>query len=158
MNVNTLHSLLGRLDDEALVAEVERLYEEGMQGDYRDALSEIRKLTPVQTDLCCVLDQDPDGGVGVFGKYLGDEQRWALTCTSWLEWLSMPVLMSPEVGKLTDLETAAHILYEMTWSGWSEEDATAHREMISSRMDDVLEAIESGDTSGFHKIELPKPN
>jgi hypothetical protein len=160
MNVNTVHSLLEKLDDEALVAEVERLYEEGMQNDYRDALSAIRKLTPSQTDLCCVLADGRDEffRVEVYGKYLGDDQRWSLTCTSWLEWLAMPVLIEPEVGSLSDLETAAHILYEMTWGGWSEDDVAANRETISDRMDEVLDAIESGDTSGFQTIELPKPN
>jgi hypothetical protein len=163
MNVNTVHSLIKSLDGDAIVGEVERLYQEGFQDDYRDAVTEICKMTPSKTDLCCVLgktfdlsDQAPL--IDVYGKYLGDDQRWGLSCTSWEEWLAMPVLTEPEVGSLSDLETAAHILYEMTWGGWGEDDVTEKREYLTDLMDEVHEAIEAGDTSKFRSIDLLKPN
>jgi hypothetical protein len=159
MNVNTVHSLFKSLDGDAIVGEVERLYQEGFQDDYRDAVTEICKMTPSKTDLCCVLTKGADDfPVDVCGKYLGDDQRWGLSCTSWKEWLSMPVLTEPEVGSLSDLETAAHILYEMTWGGWGEDDVTEKREYLTDLMDEVHEAIEAGDTSKFRSIDLLKPN
>ena len=159
MNVNTVQSLLKSFDGDDIVAEVERLYEEGLQDDYRDAVSSMRDLTPAQTDICCVLVKGTNGfPVEVCGKRLGDDQRWALSHTSWEEWLSMPILVEPEAGILSDLETAAHIIYEMTWGGWSEDDVTEKREYLSDLMDEVHEAVESGDTSRFQSIDLPKSN
>lgn len=162
-SVDTVRSLFMRVEPEEVVRAVCRVYDEGMDNEYRDAITGILKLDPQPTTMCCALGDDSEirnlpSSVSVYGKELGNDQQWALTCTSWKEWLSMPVLIEETLKGLSETEVAAHILYEMTWGGWSEDEVTDKREMLGDRMDEVLEAIDSGDASKFVTLQLPKPN
>jgi hypothetical protein len=163
LHVETVASLLAQATDDAIVAELDTYYGEGFCDDYREMLPSFRACKPLPTRFQCVLErlEDFDSGsdcINVFGKEMGNDTRWSLSCTDWREWHSMPVILEPGLTEMAPAQILAHVLYEVSWGGWTQEERSDKLDFLQDRMEEVKQAIEDGDTSGFVKIELPKMN
>lgn len=63
---------------------------------------------------------------------------WGLEYVDWAEWLSMEI---KEDAGLPPEEVLAHILWEMTWNGFTRERITEKRDELNAMMDDPGEYI-----------------
>jgi len=94
---------------------------------YRAAWEELRAIEPKphHHDSMCVTiewreDEDAPGTSWARVYGLDGEERWAIMC-GWAEWLGLGVLKSP----IPESELAAHILWEMTFYGFTADDTDA---------------------------------
>jgi len=127
--LESVASLLARTSDRLIIDAVERLYEEDAGGGYAKVLMKLRSLDPRPTVMNVrlsrewSLDDTPEPFVDVSGEVMGDATRYAIEFTPWAEWLSMAVFIDNELKPIPDADVIAHVLYEITWGGWTEEDA-----------------------------------
>jgi len=81
-------------------------------------------------------------------EFLDQEESYAIELTPWDECLGMSVESS-----LGPLETVAHILWELTFFGYSNESVQKKANDLLSQYDEAREAFESGDTERFAPID-----
>lgn len=112
--------------------------QESSKKGYEKAWSEIQKKRPRKTQdhyviLIERIKQEEDSYWRVTGKREGDDQDYALEYSTFSEWLSWDV--SDEViKKLGEVECICHILYEMTWNGYTTKDIIRAKELLSKRL------------------------
>lgn len=125
---------------EPVLAEIAKHYPNQREDDdgYRRAWAAIQRMQPATTEMICALYQDfsmddpPESYVGVHGKIVDDPASYAIEYTKWPEWLSMPVMIAPELVGMKEPEILAHVFWEMTWVGCDEE-------VIQSQFTDILD-------------------
>jgi len=102
-------------------------YEVENTDGYKRAWEEICALNQIKTDVFCYLEwvsiwEEPKGGyVHVAGRKKCSDQSLAIEFTPWEEWLYMPIKVAPELD-LDEVGILAHILWEMTWFGYTQDD------------------------------------
>ena len=111
---------------------------------YDKAWDILLTIQPKMTTLSCVLAlvERPVNwkGIDVSGLEAGDtETHYAIEFVDWAEWLSMPVIVDPSAGDLSEVEQLVHILYEMTWGGYTPATQQEHLEEIQDRYEETKE-------------------
>lgn len=128
--------------DDAIVGLLSELHPDTDIPSYMGALADVRATVP----------GDPEGwAVGVAliarrgrdslmtdvsGYPPGSDEAHAIEFCPWEEWLAMEILP----GTLDDfgtLGTVARCLYEMTLVGYSRDEVSEERQMVSSRLDEA---------------------
>jgi hypothetical protein len=88
----------------------------------------------------------------VCGTYLNDNETYGLEFENWDEWLGWDVLQE-SLDVFGELNCLCHILYEMTFNGYSQEDIQLEHDALKQSCDEIDKAIKSGDIGKFHTIE-----
>jgi hypothetical protein len=121
--MSTVGDLIRRTGRDAAIAAIERLYPKkpGPRSGYERVWLELIAMWPTPTSMKCVvaLTNPPDSFVDVSGKIEGDPTSYAIEFRPWAEWLGMTVEVKPPLV-LTEIETVAHVLWEMTYAGYDE--------------------------------------
>lgn len=123
--MTTVSDLLRNSNCDAVLAEIRRVYpttpDASIEG-YRRVWEELLATKPESSDLTCELYHDgPAPFVAVHGRD-SDGTAWGIEYMSWDQWLGMNVSTLPEVGDISQTEVLAHILWEMTWAGFSNDE------------------------------------
>ena len=136
-----LKDLITRANIDDVCGELRKNYYEfkdvdHLMEDFKEFFYKLLFITPVPTDMMIkvesVTDDDGEEYYNVSG-YDG-KQYWGLAFTPWSEWLGMKV----EYDKSLSINQAvAHILWEMTFYGFEEEEVDFLKEEIQQRMEDV---------------------
>ncbi len=127
----TLYELYRETEFEDLWQVLQQAYElpDKAMSAYRNAYDELCALSPTASKktgtlvVAKLLDTIEENAYvfDVFVKHPGDEERYALSLSPWEEWIAYPVH-----GKSVELYGAAavlaHILYDMTFWGYSQKD------------------------------------
>lgn len=106
---------------------------------YKEALDELRSLTPKPSQMAIglewILDEDGDY-VNVYG--IEDETRYGLDFVYWTEWLSLSILKET-LAAFSPREILVHCLYEMTFYGFSNEKIMEEREKLFAIVKEIKE-------------------
>lgn len=138
-----------------LLVELYPSQEKNLEG-YSEAWDEILTLSPVKTDdtvievYNCVTEWgDPtladEDYISVHG--LKDNQSWALEFCPWEEWLNWEVTAIEDPRCNTKEQILAHILFEMTFCGYSAKEISEERDYLQKLSDEVDKSIEDGTIS-----------
>jgi len=89
---------------------------------------------------------DPNAVLDEFTGMKGEDIGWAIEYTPWEEWLAMEVTCTCPTDERTDTpeKLLAHILFEMSWAGFTQKEVQNQKDEIMRRKDEVDEAIENG--------------
>lgn len=136
--MRTVGELIHSIDKEAVLATLAKTYHgtgEDPEG-YSDAWDTLLSMQPKLTKLSCVLSRKKFG-VDVSGREGDDPQLYAIEFVDWREWLSMPIVIDPSIGDMSDTEQLAHVLYELTWGGYDPETQQAMVDEIDDRIEEI---------------------
>jgi hypothetical protein len=92
------------------------------------------------------------GGYDVALVKEGDPQRWAIEWIPWKESLGFFV-DEESLAKYSEVDHACHILWELTFMGFSEKDVAEEREELSKRIDEASKDIEAGNYKEYTNAE-----
>lgn len=126
--------------------QITELYPEQEQSikGYELAYQELQGLESIPNDMtiCVCEEKDIDGTVyaHVFGKTKDDPDNWCLMITDWREWLGMNIDKESLVN-YSSTELLVHILFEMTWRGYSNEEIGKARKKLDDIECDVLQDV-----------------
>lgn len=149
--MTTVGELFHSLGRDEVIAAIDRLYPNppvdypSYQGAW-DIICDKQALTP--TDMVCELyrdwswDEPREPYVGVHGRSIEGE-AYAIEFNPWSEWLTMEIKIDPEIGDISQVDTLAHIFWEMTWCGYNDEAIADEKQEIMDRVDEVKELLES---------------
>ena len=169
--MTTVKQLLENYDFDAVWAEIVKWHpeEELLNEDgYRRVLSELKVMAPENTDVAYVVIEKQDQRkeykdspeilatigedeterywIDVSGLHLGDDTHWAIEFMPWAQWLNLVV--KADKLELTGDQLLAHIVWEMTFFGFEQEDAVekkAELDLAVRELDDVLDNLEEGE-------------
>lgn len=97
---------------------------------YREVFNTVRAMTPTKTEMTLTLERIivfDEPVVDVSG--LMDGNSWSIMFIPWSECMGMP-LDERCLDVMSPAEIAAHILYEITWFGFTEDKIKAEAEKI----------------------------
>lgn len=141
----TYKELIDKYDDEAILIRLFELYpdmEKSSKG-FEDSLTRLRQLEPAESkctlNLEDVPEDDGESWVHVCGRE--DNINYAIEFTPWNEWLGMTI-EEKTLEDFTELDVAAHSLWEMTWFGFTEEEIQSDAQEIKDRADEVRKDLE----------------
>lgn len=104
----------------------------------------------------CELEDALEPGVfvfDVFGISHNDSNRYSLIMEPWSDWLSYDVLdKSVELYGATIV--LAHILYEMTFYGYSSHDSKKKQEEITGKLKETQQSIDNGSATLISSEEV----
>lgn len=105
---------------------------------YRKAFNAIMAMTPTETGITLTLERSVVAGVPVVDvRAWQDGSPWSIMFLPWSEILGMQLdERCLEVMPLAEI--AAHILFDMTWFGFAEEEINAAKEKIIMEDSDLL--------------------
>jgi hypothetical protein len=123
--------ILTRHNNKEIVDRLFELYPEEMKSTpgYRRVLKTLRSLEPVQRDNMkidvshVIDDTDPEETFeyeNVSGVVDGEDMSYAIEYTPWEQWLGMHFTAASL--KYPEIDLIAHCLWEMTWSGFDQEE------------------------------------
>ena len=154
--------------DDVMIALLELYPEQEKNLDgYISAFDEIAGLTPNRTDAMRIrvyhvfqeyrpkYDLDTDDYISVCGVNpeaapddwgrSGVEITWAIEYSPWDEWVAMEVETVGDDDRFdSDEKVLAHILWEMTWSGFTQRQVKERADEIFERAKEVEDAIADG--------------
>ncbi len=148
----TVGELIHSVRKDAVLASLALTYEgdgEDPEG-YSEAWDTLLNMQPKPTTLSCLLSflsapgLSAGGCVDVSGIEPNDPQHYAIEFVEWAQWLSMPVIVSDELGDMSPVEQLAHVFYELTWGGYSQDSQQAQREIIDDRYEEVKDMLKGG--------------
>jgi hypothetical protein len=129
-------------DYEAVADRLVELYPDmkNSREGYLDVMKNLQKLkatpTRMKIEVAEVEDWfDKSKYVNVSGIMPGEDMGYAIEYTRWEEWLSMEITKE-SLKEFSELDIYCHCLWEMTWSGFSQEPI---QEKINSLMETVAE-------------------
>lgn len=82
----------------------------------------------------------------------GQEEVFGLSLTSWNDWLEMEV-DAASLDRYGQDDVVAHVLWEISYHGFEESEMEAVRDELHRRIEEVNEALRTGDTSKFTPLE-----
>ncbi|SMB96153.1 hypothetical protein SAMN00808754_1412 [Thermanaeromonas toyohensis ToBE] len=142
----TVQDLFNRVSWSDVATQLVKLYpdqEENLPG-YEKVFQQVRSCVPLPNDDGTVVhvelreEDDGERWYDVYGRKPRDDQGYALELCLFREWAGFYV--DPELIERMPLpEIAAHVLWEMTFCGYSEEEILAHRREIEERMREYQE-------------------
>lgn len=161
-----LHALIEKTDFYEVWVELKKAYEvsDAEKLVYRGVIDELKELTTEKqlnsaedfTIGVCELEDvlDPDTYVfDVFGISHEDKYRYSLIMEPWSNWLSYDVL-DRSVELYGQTVVLAHILYEMTFHGYSSLDSAQEQQEIIEKLDEAKKSIDEGKASLVSQEEV----
>lgn len=159
--MKTLKKILDETDEADILTDLCLLYPESIESidGFINVIETLRKITPTEPQsmrirvkrfkqvyrdyihVSGINPSSPDDGYGSSGEDIS----WSLGFTPWDEWLAMDV----EVYDFNDNEmntfpkVLAHILWEMSWYGFDQDEIKNELDEIKSRMDELDEILEN---------------
>jgi len=142
----TVRELFERLSWEEVKECLVKLYpdQEGNLPGYEEVFEEVRSCSPLPNADGTVVhiefreEDDGERWYDVYGRKPGGEWGYALELCLFREWAGF--LVDPElIERMPLAEIAAHILYEMTFCGYSDEEIAARRREIEERVREYQE-------------------
>jgi len=119
---------------------------------YVSVLDELKGIEPVHADISVSVKYVPestwefDGESfvdepfwSISGHKPGDPQSWAIEFNPWEEWLGMEII-APETP-MSNEELAAHIVWEMTFCGFTNDDVKAKNKEIFDAVEECKSEI-----------------
>lgn len=179
-----LYELIQQFNTEEVAAKIIELYpdQEKNLGGYINAYNELLQTQPTDNNnFIIVVSQhtslgDWDGDyVDVAGRkvvpdtnrevngdwYKSDDANEPYVGLYAIEGTPWPVMVNWEIESQLDIEPIAilaHIVWEMTWAGYSNEEVQAWNDnlklTLSEAMEDIKAAEESGDYSKFKEFKI----
>jgi len=154
----TVKELLDSVDKIELLDVLYELYPDQKENDlgYKQAILEMLDLTPNEEKTTCrvVIDHvyqeydypgaeaddyitiygiDPQAEEDEFGRS-GEDITWAIEYRPWTEWLAMDYECATDDKRAkTPIQHMAHILFEMTWVGYTQKE-------VSDQFDEIVES------------------
>ncbi|MGY3581998.1 hypothetical protein ACVIGB_001079 [Bradyrhizobium sp. USDA 4341] len=128
----TVAELFANLHRDEVVDELERQrpHQEENRAGHIEAWNEIVGLQPLPTEYACQLSlvRQTTGRsyVDVSGRSTGSDELFAIEFVDWRQWLSMEVVVESELSGFPPETLLAAILYEMTFAGYSNMQATGN--------------------------------
>lgn len=129
----TVGELFAVMDRDAVIAELERQWPSQVESHdgHVDAWNEIVGLKPVPSEYVCRVDlkapvADGRRYLDVSGVVDGCDDRLAIEFVNWREWVSMSVVRGDDMADVAPQVVLAAILYEMTFAGYSNFEATGN--------------------------------
>ena len=162
---HTVATLVAAVSPDELAGAIRRLYWADQEKDldaYLELHAQLRAMQAAPTTMACELssgwsdDDPPDAIIHVHGYELGDEQCYAIGFEPWANWLGMEVRAEPGLV-LSDADTLANILYEMSFYGFDQAEISATKDEILERCEEVDQMIEEGRLDELTVIEVQKP-
>lgn len=149
----TVGELLRSISKDAVLDRIEAIYHENMREEYGNVLDELIGLQPKNTSMKITLNQvweraedRPPRRRKTFKEYswisidgLQDGTAYAIEFMDWREWLSMPVLWDNEMGQPEQITALAHVLYEMTVGGLTNDHRQQKLDDLNELFDEVKE-------------------
>jgi hypothetical protein len=134
--MSTVGELFRRTGRNAVIAAIERLYPKnpGPRSGYERVWLQIIAMRPTPTKMKCVLALTDNSFIDVSGKIDGDPNSYAIEFRPWAEWLGMIVEVEPPLV-LSKTETVAHVLWEMTFAGYDEDQIQTQYEELCAPVD-----------------------
>lgn len=140
MNITTI---LARHKNKEIVDRLVELYPDQKKSapGYRKVLKKLREIEPsIRSDMKIEVEHVVDDLLpeaveeyeNVSGVMQGEDIRYAIEFTPWNQWLGME--FTTESLKYPEVDLLAHCLWEMTWSGFEEEQ-------IQEKMNGLLETV-----------------
>jgi uncharacterized protein DUF6557 len=127
-------------DHEAVADRLVELYPDMKKSreGYLDVMKELQTLKPTRTKFKISVEEvedwyDKSKYVDVSGIDPNDDISYAIEYTRWEEWLNMEITKE-SLKNFSELDVYCHCLWEMTWSGFSQEPI---QEKIQSLMETV---------------------
>jgi len=98
-------------------------------------------------------DEDDDGEVfegfwDVCGRYENDTTCYSPSLSTWSEWLGFTVI-AEEVNDIGIYNYIAHVLWDMTFYGYTEDDLKEVKDSLLDITKDIEESIANNDMSKF---------
>ena len=138
---HTVATLVASVSDADLMAALGSMYfKDQADPAYLEMREKLRSITATPSTMDChlvrdwSLDDPPEPVVHVYGKTMGDPERYAIEYEPWADWLGMAVHVEPDL-ELSDADMLANILYEMSWAGFDQET-------IADQKNEIMEAAE----------------
>lgn len=147
----TFYELIAKHNWEDIRAILLLLYpdEEKNLVGYGEAFIELRNTAPTSSDMAIHIEREgePEGVDGdsyedVFALKFDDKERYALDFVVWAQVLAMPI-SKKTLREYTELEIVSHLLFELTFYGYSSEAVKEKRSKLDEAMARVLREIES---------------
>jgi predicted RNase H-like HicB family nuclease len=146
--------------------ELEKAYclSEEARDDYKDVIDELIELPTVNkidsgetfTIGVCELEDVIEAGTfvfDVFGISHNDGNRYSLVLDPWSYWLACDVL-DKSIEMYGEVVVFAHIIYEMTFHGYSSHDAEQNQQEIIESLDEANKEIEEGRSAFISSEEV----
>jgi hypothetical protein len=141
----TVGELVHSVTKAEVLAALARLYHgpgEDPEG-YSHVFDELCDMQPLPTNLSCLISGDAEQlSFDVSGIEDGDPRHYGIEFVDWRQWLSMPVIVDPSMGEISQAEMLAHVMAEMTWAGYSYGDAEDFGDEISDLVDEAREMLD----------------
>lgn len=141
VSATTLKNLVDRNDWETVEKELFTIFPTQAQNKdgYEYVYSELKRLKPVENKEGMVITvfADSEGSFDVSGIKPGENTSYAIEFCPWEEWLGLYVSQR-DLQKHGELVCIAHCLWEMTFSGFTQES-------IQGSMEDILERVEEAE-------------
>lgn len=128
----TITEFFTSLNREDVVDELERQrpHQEENRAGHIEAWEEIVRLHPLPTLYVCRLNlvRQTTGRscIDVSGMVAGSDELLAIEFVDWRQWLSMDVVVDDDLSGFPPETLLAAILYEMTFAGYSNLQATGN--------------------------------
>ena len=108
----------------------------------------LLKIEPVETDFHIVIEEqnpyeDEDPYISIYGVKEVSDETWAMELSTNAEWLGFEIEDNIPYPH-TDEELLCHILWEMSFMGWYDNDRLEVKEDLNNRSAEVDKWIEEG--------------
>ena len=138
----TIHDLIHGLDEaEVLIACA--ITDPKNADSYPEMLQELKTIEPKRTTMTVVVrpwhDEKRPGYI-VSGRELGDPENYGIDFIPWAEWLGSTFAV--ENVDLTPIQILAECLNEMSWGGWTQQEATDLKELIVGRIGEIQDMLD----------------
>lgn len=134
----TVQQLFKELDRDAVLAQLYAAYPDAARSaaGYELAWQTISELTPFSGDLkfvvvALVAHAGEEPYFNVSGRETRAGESFSISLMPWDEWLSLELLI--EDTTLTEDQVLAHLLWEMTWYGYEQENISELRNDLKAQ-------------------------
>jgi hypothetical protein len=137
----TIYDLVHGLDENEILAACAECDPEHASG-YAPMLRELKSVKPKRVTMTVVIRPwaGEPGYYDVSGREMGDDELYGIAFNPWKEWLGSTFAV--EGTDLMPARVLAECLNEMTWGGWSQQEAAANLEMIVGHVNELRDLIE----------------
>lgn len=116
---------------------------------YANVFSELKSLSPVETEFIIsithvvddLIPEDTSEYDNVSGLSNKDDISYAIEFTRWEQWLAMP-LGENTLKNYSEIDILAHCLWEMTWSGYEQEEIQEKLDSITEAAEDIRKSLD----------------
>jgi len=142
-NTMTFNDLIRKHEWEEIEPVLIKLYEDVPIEGYKVVFSELKRLEPLPNDenLSILIKKEIDHFDGsefihVNGIQPDNKTTYGLSFSMWQNWLGYDI--HRRSLNYSEVEIIAHCLWEMTWSGFTQEQIQLQNDELSKRLEDAL--------------------